>query len=148
MAVQERVRLYKISRSPHGHARQIRKVKWSAEQRTVDQSFKAANAHTIKDRVTQAIPLVNKCRNERPRILICSITNRLESKFIESISTPSKSFTPIRIWKTSEKRMTDTLTNLIQHIYRGLQPNDDYSAYKALHHHQMCTTFNNTIQQS
>ena len=59
MEVQERARLYKISRSPYGHARQKRKVKWSAEQRTVDQSFKAANAHTIKDRDTQVIPLVN-----------------------------------------------------------------------------------------
>ena len=115
MAVQETARLYKISRSPYGHARQKWKVKLSAEQRTVDQSFKAANAHTIKYRVTQAIPLVNKCRNERQRILICSMTNRLENKFIESISTSSKSFTPIRSRKTSEKLMTDTLTNLIQH---------------------------------
>ena len=52
MAVQERTRLYKLSRSPHGHAIQKMKIKWSGERRMVDQSYKAANTHTLKNRVT------------------------------------------------------------------------------------------------
>ena len=64
MKVQERAMLYKINKPSHGLARQKRKLKWSAEQRTVDQNFKVSNTHTIKDRVTKAIQLVNKCGDE------------------------------------------------------------------------------------
>ena len=147
MAVQERARLYKISRSPHGHARQKTKVNGQPNRERLTRVLKLPMPTPSKTELPKLFHIVNKCRNERPRILICSITNRLESKFIESISTPSKSFTPIRIWKTSEKRMTDTLTNLIQHT----EACNRTTIIQLTRHyiiHLMCTTINNTIQQS
>ena len=64
MAVQERARLYKISRSPHFHARQKRKVKWSAEQRTKKKLLRTTFNTTIGNGAASA-GLVQSSRHAR-----------------------------------------------------------------------------------
>ena len=136
----ERAKLYRVNRPPLDHVRQRKKerkgsekLKWSTEQKSIDQILKAAQTHTSKDRVIQIIPLINKRRNERPSILIRPMTNRLHSKLMKSLSASRKSIT-LKGNKEGKKTEGDRLDHESYTTYKALQPNDDCPSNKVQHH--------------